>query len=144
MRIICFRFREMLYYPMEPSAQLRKVIRKRWHLPHFIHEAKGRAQGHTHRTPRNVTNEKRKQIFCWLGTVLEPPRRGKFERTCSRVDCLITVLYGLISTSNLVGKSMGSGAKLPVFESQLHHLAAVTLGTLQYLTCSISLFKSED
>lgn len=84
----------------------------------------------THLTCRNVNNEKIKQIFYWLGTALEPPRRGKFGRTCSRVDCLTTVLCGLIYMSNLVGKSMGSGAKLPVFESQLNHLATVTLDKL--------------
>lgn len=47
MQIFCYRFREMLYYTTQSSAQLLKVVKERWYLPYFIHEVKGLAQDHT-------------------------------------------------------------------------------------------------
>lgn len=85
-----------------------------------------------------------------MRTVPEPPRRGKFVSTCSRLSlpaqitciCLTTGLCDLISMNSLVANSMSSGTKLPEFKSRLHSSEMCDLGQVtQSVYTSISLFE---
>lgn len=112
----------------------------RWYLPHFTDEVKGLPQGDTSNAWQ-CNNGKIKQISYWVGTVLEPPSTGKFTSTSSRVACQSNYFclfnhrsLWLNSTSNLVAKSIGSGAKLLGFKSRLYHLTAVWTWA-NYLLC---------